>query len=61
MESRSAQTAAFSEFWGAGAFSRLGAAGRLFHMVARHDRMGGLAPSALLRGRLSLRHALLKS
>jgi hypothetical protein len=31
----------------------------LVHRLARGDRMGGLAPSALLRRRLSLRHAVL--
>jgi hypothetical protein len=32
---------------------------RLFRVVARDDRIGGLAPDALLRRRLSLRRTIL--
>ncbi len=59
MESRSAQVAASNEFRVAGAIGRVGDLGRPFRVVARGDRMGGLAPRALLRRRLSLRHAIL--
>lgn len=59
MESRSAQAAAPNEFRVAGAVGRVGDLGRPFHMVARDHRMGSMAPRALLRRRLSLRHTIL--
>jgi hypothetical protein len=37
----------------------VGDLGRLFRVVARDDRIGGLAPGALLRRCLSLRHTIL--
>jgi hypothetical protein len=59
MESGSTRAAAPNEFRVAGAFGRVGDLGRLFRVVARDDRIGGLAPGALLRFCLSLRHTIL--
>ena len=59
MASRSAQATARNELWVARAVGRVGDFGRPFHIVARGDRMGGLAPPALLRRRLPLRHTIL--
>jgi hypothetical protein len=59
MESRSAQAAAPGELRGARAVARVGDFRRRVHMVARGDRIGGVAPRALLRRRLPLRHAIL--
>ena len=44
MESCSAQAAAPNERRVAGAVGRVGDLGRLFRVVARDDRIGGLAP-----------------
>src|ERR1700720_1850155 len=59
MESRSAQAAPPGELRGSGAVGRVGDFRRGVHMVARGDRIGGVAPRALLRRRLPLRHAIL--
>src|SRR5882762_8553522 len=59
MASRSAQATARNELRVARAAGRLDDFRRPFHIVARGDRLGGLAPPALLRRRLPLRHAIL--
>ncbi len=59
MESRSAQAAPPNVRRIAGAVGSVGDLGRLFRVVARDDRIGGLAPRSLLRCCLSLRHTIL--
>ena len=59
MESGSTRAAAPNEFRVAGAVGRVGDLGRLFRVVACDDRIRGLAPGALLRCCLSLRHTIL--
>jgi hypothetical protein len=61
MESHSLPAAPRSEFRLADAVDCMGALGRSFHLGFRGGRMGGLAPRALLRRRLSLRYAVLRS
>jgi hypothetical protein len=59
MASGTAQATASNELRVARAAGRVDDFRGFFFSVARGDRMGVLAPTALLRGLLSLRHAVL--